>query len=111
MDDDIMIMNDEEVFEKVKKLMDKLDRDQELQELAERNGLDVKSSIRLNPTTKDNVAVSVLALELARRSHDPKYRNLVQSGLQKRKLKTEIINQYKDQANQLIKKYRDTKSV
>lgn len=111
MDDEMMLMNDEEVFEKVKKLMDKLDRDQELQELAERNGLDVKSSIRLNPTNKDNVAVSVLALELARRSHDPKYRNLVQSGLQKRKLKTEIINQYKDQANSLIKKYRDSKSV
>ena len=111
MDDEMMLMNDEEVFEKVKKLMDKLDRDQELHELAERNGLDVKSSIRLNPTNKDNVAVSVLALELARRSHDPKYRNLVQSGLQKRKLKTEIINQYKDQANSLIKKYRDSKSV
>ncbi len=106
-----MFTDNEEVFEKVAKLMEKLDKDQELQELAERNNLDVKSSIRLNPTTKDNVAVSVLSLELARLARDPKYHTLVQTGLQKRKLKTEIINQYKGQANQLIKKYRDSKSV
>lgn len=111
MEDESMFMNDEEVFDKVKKIMDKLDKDQELQELAERNNLDVKSSIRLNPTTKDNVAVSVLSLELARRAHDPKYHNLVRSGLQKRKLKAEIINQYKGQANQLIQKYRESKTV
>ena len=111
MEDESMLMNDEEVFDKVKKLMDKLDKDQELQELAERNNLDVKSSIRLNPTMKDNTAVAILALELARRSRDPKYHTLVQSGLQKRKLKAEIINQYKGQANQLIQKYRDSKSV
>lgn len=104
-------MNDEEIFSRVTTLMEKLQKDQELQDLAERNGLDVKNSIRLNQTTQDNVAVAMISLLLAKKSGDPKYRTLVQTGLQKRKIKAELINDYKDQALQLIEKYKGSKSV
>lgn len=104
-------VNDEEIFSKVTALMEKLQKDQELQDLAERNGLDVKNGIRLSPTTQDNIAVAVTALLLAKKANDPKYRTLTQTGLQKRKLKTELINDYKAQALQLIQKYKDSKAV
>lgn len=105
------IGNDEEIFSKVTALMEKLQKDQELQDLAERNGLDVKNAIRLSPTNQDNVAVAVTALLLAKNANDPKYRTLTQTGLQKRKLKAELINDYKDQALQLIQRYKDSKAV
>jgi hypothetical protein len=104
-------VNDEEIFSKVTTLMEKIEKNQELQDLAERNGLDVKNSIRLCPTTQNNTAIAVTALLLAQKANDPKFKTLSQVGLQKRKLKAEIINDYKDQAIQLIQKYRDTKSV
>lgn len=100
-------MSDESIFERLKTLMTKLDKDQELQDLAERNGLDVKNALRLSPTTKDNVAVAMVALLLARKYNDPKYGSLVRTGLEKRQLKAELINDYKDQAQRLIQKYRD----
>ena len=104
-------MTDEAIFEKLSTLMDGLDRDQELQDLAERNGLDVKNAYRLSPTAKDNIAVSEVALLLAKRSDDPKYRTLVRTGIQKRSLKAEIINAYKDQAQALIQKFRNNNNV
>lgn len=104
-------MNDDEVYSKVSTLMQQLDKNQQLQDLAESNGLDVKNSIRLNNDTKRNVAVAVVSLELARRSNDPKYHTLTQTGLQKRRLKADIINTYKNQANQLINRYYQDKAI
>jgi hypothetical protein len=111
MEDGMNLANQDALVERVAKLMEKLDKDQELQDLAERNGLDVKNTLRLTPETKDNLAVSVLCLLLAQQANDPKYRTLTQAGLQKRKLKAEIVDEYKGTANQLIKKYRDSKSA
>ena len=108
---DIDYMNDDEIFSKVKTLMERIKKDQELQELSERNGLDVKNSIKLTNDTSKNIAISVISLMLAKRSNDPDYRKLTQMGMEKRSLKTGIINKYKNQANQLIAKYNSIESV
>ena len=108
MDENIDVINDEEIFSKVKTLMERIKKDQELQELSERNGLDVKNSIKLTNDTSKNIAISVISLMLAKRSNDPDYRKLTQMGMEKRSLKTEIINTYKNQANQLIAKYNES---
>ena len=104
-------MSEEEIFKRVAALMEKLDRDQELQDLTERNGLDVKSSLRLNPTTKDNVAIAMTALLLAKNSNDPRYEELVQKGLDHRTLKADLVDAYKTQAQQLIQKYKASSIV
>ena len=101
-------MNDEEIFTKVKTLMDRIKKDQQLQELSERNGLDVKNSIKLTDDTSKNIGVSVIALMLAKREGDPNYRKLVNMGMDKRSLKANIINTYKNQAIQLIQKYEES---
>lgn len=111
MNEEVDLMNDEEIFSKVESLMTRLQKNQELQDLSERNGLDIKNSIRLTADTSNNIAVSVVSLMLAKRSGDPRYRKLTQTGLQKRSLKAEIINSYKNQANQIIAKYRDSNKV
>lgn len=103
-------LNDEEIFSNVQKLMQRIQKDQQLQELSERNGLDVKNSIRLTADTSNNIATAVVALMLAKRSGDPRYRKLTILGMNKRSLKTEIINSYKDQAIQLITKYEASKN-
>jgi hypothetical protein len=103
-------MTEEEIFSRVKQLMEKLDKDQELQELTERNGLDVKSTLRLNPTTKDNVAVSIAALLLAKSENDPEYTRLVRLGMDHRSLKADLVDKYKDRAMQIIQKYKETTS-
>lgn len=103
-------MTEEEIFGKVKTLMEKLDKDQELQDLTERNGLDVKSSLRLNPTTKDNVAIAVTALLLAKNSNDPRYTQLSRLGMDHRTLKADLVEAYKAQAQQLIQKYKTATS-
>lgn len=99
---------DEIIFSKMKVLMDQLDQNAQLQDLAERSGVDAVNSIRLTPTTKDNIAVSVIALSLASIEQDPQYKNLVHLGLKKRSAKVELINKYKDRAIQLIQRYRDS---
>lgn len=111
MNEKIDFMNDEEIFYKVTQIMEKLQKDQELQDLAERNGMSAINTFKLTPATQENVAVAMIALEIARRSGDPKYRTLAQAGLQKRKLKAEVINDHKAEAMQLINKYRDAKAV
>jgi hypothetical protein len=103
-------MTEEEIFDRVRSLMEKLDKDQELQDLTERNGLDVKSSLRLNPTTKDNVAIAVTALLLAKNSNDPRYTQLVRLGMDHRSLKADLVDAYKAQAQQLIQKYKTSTS-
>lgn len=104
-------INDEAIFSKVTTIMEKLQKDQELQDLAERNGVNGVNAIRLTPTTQENVAVAAVSLLLAQKSGDSRYRKLSQMGLQKRSLKAEIINDHKDEAIALIKKYRDSKTI
>lgn len=107
MDENTNIISDDDIFSKVNELMTKLKSNQQLQEIAEKNGLQVKNSVKLTDDTIENVAVSVISLLLAKRDNDPRYRNLVRMGMEKRSLKTEIINTYKNQANQLIERYKN----
>lgn len=100
-------MTDDVIFSKVGELMERLAKNQQLQNLAEQNGLDIKNTIKLTDDTVNNIAVSVIAMLLAKRDNDSRYNNLVQAGIQKRSIKTDIINTYKDQANQMINKYKD----
>ena len=102
-------MTDDDIFSKVGELMERLAKNQQLQNLAEQNGLDIKNTIKLTDDTVNNIAVSVIAMLLAKRDNDSRYNNLVQAGIQKRSIKTDIINTYKDQANQMINKYKDDK--
>lgn len=94
------------IFSRVKTLFDKMHQNQKLQELAQANGMDVKNTIKLTDDTINNVAVSVIALSLAKEANDPRYGKLVNTGLQKRSLKSEIINDYKNEANRLIEAYQ-----
>ena len=105
------IMHDEAILNRVKTIMDRLDKDQELQDLAERNGVDAVNTIRLTPTTKDNVAVTMLSLLLAQKAGDPRYKNLSALGLQKRSIKADIVNEYKGQAIQLMNQYRNSQQT
>jgi hypothetical protein len=106
MEGNITKIDDEVIFSHVSTLMERLRSNQKLQQLAEDNGLDIKNSVKLTDDTIDNVAISVIALLLAKRDGDVRYSKLVQTGVQKRSLKTEIVNSYKSQAKQLIEKYK-----
>lgn len=106
MDENVTNISDEEIFSKVGELLNKLKSNQQLQELAEKNGLEVKNTVKLTDDAINNVAISVVSLLLAKRENDPRYQKLVNTGIQKRSLKTEIINTYKNQANQLIERYK-----
>lgn len=108
MDENVTNISDEVIFSKVGELLNKLKSNQQLQELAEKNGLEVKNTVKLTDDTINNVAISVVSLLLAKRENDPRYRKLVNAGIQKRSLKTEIINTYKNQANQLIERYKSS---
>lgn len=101
-------LNEDFIFSKLSEVMNKLKQNQQLQELADANGLNVKNSVKLTDDAINNVAVSVVALLLAKKSDDPRYRTLVNTGVQKRSLKTDIVNTYKNQANQLIEKYKQS---
>lgn len=103
--EDNNIQQDDEIFEKVSQLMKKLKQNQELQQLADDNGLDVKNTVKLTDDNIRNVAVSVISLLLSKRDGDNRYNQLVHTGIEKRSLKTEIINTYKNQAIQLLDRY------
>lgn len=94
------------IIEKIGEVMKRLHENQKLQELAVANGLDVKNTIHLTEDNVNNIAVSIAALMLAKQSSDPDYQALVRTGMSKRQLKTELINKYKDQANQIINAYK-----
>ena len=91
------VFMDDDIIQKVGTIMTKQAQNQRLQELAKNNGLDVK-----------NTLLSTVALMLAKRSQDSDYDALVRAGMQHRKLKTELINKYKDQANQWIERYKSS---
>ena len=100
-------MDNEVIFSKVQELLSKLEENQQLQKLVKENGLPVKNGVDLTEDTMNNIAVSVVSLLLAKQSGDPDYKRLVQTGVQKRSLKTELVNRYKNQANQLIAECRE----
>ena len=100
-------MDNEVVFKKIEDVLTYLNKERELQKLASENGLDVKNTIRLTQDSVDNYLVSVISMLLCRNSNDPRYKTLVQTGVSKRSLKAEIINNYKDQAIQLINQYKN----
>lgn len=99
-------MTDDAIIGKVGEVMTNLERNRKLQELAKNNGLDVKNTIQFTEDTINNIAVAVVSLYLAKRTGDPDYSTLVRAGMQHRKLKSDVINKYKDQANQLIDRYK-----
>lgn len=99
-------MTDDAIIGKVGEIMTNLERNRKLQELAKNNGLDVKNTIQFTEDTINNIAVAVVSLYLAKRTGDPDYPALVRAGMQHRKLKSDVINKYKDQANQLIDRYK-----
>lgn len=98
---------DQSFYSKAKQVLDKLDQNQKLQQLASANGIDVKNAAKLNEATKQNIATSVIALMLAKQNHDSRYSDLVRYGMDHRKTKIEIINDYKDQANQIINRAKN----
>ena len=99
-------MSDEDIIKKVAVLFSKMEENERLQKLAKANGLDVKNTIELTEDTKNNLAVSIVSLLLAKRENDVRYKTLSRVGLQKRTLKTEIVNAYKDKAMELISRYK-----
>jgi len=105
-DEDEITMEDGEdaIFAKVGEIMIKLRKQKELQELAEKNGVEI-NGMRYTDDTVMNIATSVIALLLAKNEGDPRYRRLVEQGMQKRSLKVELINSYKEKANDLINRY------
>lgn len=99
-------MSDEEILIKVGELFSKMEANNKLQRLAKDNGLSVKNTVELTEEAKDNLAVSIVSLLLAKRENDVRYKTLTRVGLQKRSLKAEIVNAYKEQAMALISRYK-----
>lgn len=101
-------MTDNDITSKVGEIMINLKQNQKLQDLAKNNGLDVKNTIQFTDETAKNIAVSVVALMLAKRANDPDYQALVRAGMSHRKIRVDLINKFKDQANQLIDRYENS---
>ena len=99
-----MRMTDEEIHSCLNDFFAKFDQNKKLQDMALANGLDINISIRLTDEQKEALAVAQVALLLAKREDDSRYAILSKAGLEHRTLKAEIINDYKDQAIQLINK-------
>lgn len=101
-----MEITDETIIQHIGELMTKLRKDKELQNLARENGIDVQNTMDLTEDTIEIYVISVVSLLLAKRSGDPNYKTMCSLGLQKRSLKAELINTYKDQAMQLINAWK-----
>lgn len=93
------------IFFYIDQWFDKIRENQKLQEFAEKNGIEIKNTLKYTDDTIQNILVSSLSLLLAKRSDDARYRSLVNQGIQKRALKTEIINAYKNEALKIIDEY------
>lgn len=93
------------IFSKIDELKTKLKKNQQLQTLAKENGIDIKNSVDFTDDTINNIIVSIVSLYLSKMNSDERYNTLTKTGLQKRSLKTEIINDYKNQANQLLNEH------
>lgn len=103
--------NHDAILKKVSTLFERMNQNRQLQELAENNGIDIKNSIKLTDDNMMNVAVTLVALSLAKEANDPRYKTLVNTGLQKRSLKMEIVNDYKSQANNIIHDWKSGVTV
>ena len=101
-----MEITDETIIQHIGELMVRLKKDKELQTLAKETGIDIKNTVDFTEDTIDNYVISVVSLMLAKRSGDPNYKTLCSLGLQKRSLKVELINNYKDQAIQLVNAWK-----
>ena len=99
-------MTDEEIIMKVGDLFSRMEANERLQKLATDNGLDVKNSVTLTEEAKDNLAVTIVSLLLAKRENDANYKELVRVGIQRKSLRSAIVNSYKDKALDLIKMYK-----
>ena len=99
--------SDTDIFRKTTEVLDKLEQNQQLQQMAYENGIDTKNSCRLTAATKENIAVSVVSMLLAKQNNDPLCNDLVRFGMQHRNTKAQIVNKYKNEANALIKRYRN----
>lgn len=99
-------INEDYIFSRVGDVMKKLNQNRKLQELATSNGLEVTNTLKLTEETSNNVAVAVVSLLLAQQQSDPDYDALVRAGMSHRKLKVDLINKYKNQANQMIDRYK-----
>lgn len=97
--------DDQNIFLYIDKWMDNINENKKLQEFAEKNDIELKNSLKLTDDTIQNVLISSISLLLAKRSGDTRYQSLVNQGIQKRSLKTEIINDYKNEALKLIDEY------
>jgi hypothetical protein len=93
---------DQSFYAKAKAMLDRMEKNQKLQQVASANGIDIKNSAKLTDATKNNISTSVIALLLAKHNNDPRYGELVKYGMDHRKAKIDLINAYKDQANQII---------
>lgn len=99
-------MTDDDIIKKVGELFSRMEANERLQKLASDNGIDIKNSISLTEDAKDNLAVTIVSLLLAKRDNDVRYTTLTKVGLQKRSIKTAIVNSYKNQAMALIERYK-----
>lgn len=99
-------MTDEEIIKKVDILFSRMEANNRLQKLATDNGLDVKNNLTLTEDDKNNYAVTIVSLLLAKRENDVRYTTLKKVGLQKRTIRTSIVNSYKDKAIDLINRYK-----
>jgi hypothetical protein len=84
-------MNEQDIFNRIRLITDKLTQKQQLQSLAKSNGIEI-NELELTGDTVDAVVISVIALMLAKMNQDERYRKLCDFGMQKRSLKVEIIN-------------------
>lgn len=98
-------MNEEMIFQRIEKILERMNQKEQLQSLAKEKGLPI-NELELTNDTKNSVVLSVIALMLAKQEGDPRYRKLSDFGMQKRSLKVELINDYKQRANMLLNKYR-----
>ena len=77
-------MTDEQIIGCLNDFFAKFEQNRKLQDMALANGIDIKNAVRLTDEQKEALAVK--------------------AGLEHRSLKAEIINDWKDQAIQLINK-------
>jgi hypothetical protein len=99
-------MNEQLIYDKIKVMLDRMEQKKQLQSLAKANGIEL-NEMELTDDTSDAVVISVIALMLAKMDNDERYRKLCDFGMQKRSLKVEIINDYKQRANMLYNKYKN----
>jgi hypothetical protein len=99
-------MNEQLIYDKIKVMLDRMEQKKQLQSLAKTNGIEL-NEMELTDDTSDAIVISVIALMLAKMDNDERYRKLCDFGMQKRSLKVEIINDYKQRANMLYNKYKN----